>query len=314
MRDKMQAKDIKKVTIAGAGTMGSQIALQCARKRFEVVLYDVSESSLAGAKQVMHYLWHAFGKGKSQDSSQALESLDEVLTRIKFTSSIEEAADDCDLINESVPEDPKLKGELFAKFNKLCPARTIFTTNTSTLLPSMFAEETGRPERLVALHFHKPLMSPAIVDVMPHAKTDKELVKVVAEFAESIDQIVIIPHKENSGYVFNHMLGAVLDAAMDLVIDGVATVEEVDRSWMGIMLMPQGPFAIMDHIGLDTVYKICHFWAEAENNPLRHRRCEFIGQYCQRGHVGIKTGQGFYKYPQPSFQDANFVAKTAAIR
>jgi 3-hydroxybutyryl-CoA dehydrogenase len=309
----MQSKDIKRVTIAGAGTMGSQIALQCARKKFDVVLYDISEKRLAIAKQVMHHLWKALTKDKNADGAGEQQSIEEILTRIKFTTSMEEAAD-CDLINESVPEDPKLKGELFAKFNQLCPARTIFTTNTSTLLPSMFAEETGRSERLLALHFHKPLTKPAVVDVMAHEKTDKALVRIVAEFAESIDQIVIIPQKENSGYVFNHMLGAVLDAAMDLVIDGVASIEDVDRAWMGIMQMPQGPFAIMDHIGLDTVYKICQFWAEKENNALRQRRCEFVEKYCQIGHVGIKAGQGFYKYPQPSFQDENFVSKSVAVR
>ena len=313
MRNEMQSKDIKRVTIAGAGTMGSQIALQCARKKLDVVLFDVSEKSLAMSKHVMHHLWNALAKDKRIESTDT-EPLDDILARIKFTTSLEEAAADCDLINESVPEDPVLKGELFAKFHALCPARTIFTTNTSTLLPSMFANATGRPQRLLALHFHKPLTKPAVVDVMAHETTDASLVRVVAEFAESLDQIVIIPLKENSGYVFNHMLGAVLDAAMDLVIDQVSTIEDVDRAWMGIMQMPQGPFAIMDHIGLDTVYKICHFWAEKENNPLRYRRCEFVGKYCQNGHVGIKTGQGFYKYPQPSFQEANFLSKSFAIR
>ena len=299
----MQASEIKKVTIAGAGTMGAQIALQCARSGLDVTLYDISEERLESAAAVMKYLWNSLvkeGIGNAADLPALLE-------RIQKTTNLETAGKDCDLINESIPENPELKGNLFASFHKICPARTIFTTNTSTLLPSMFADASGRPERLLALHFHKPLMVPAVTDVMPHAKTDPEVTKLVAEFAEIIGQVAMVPNKENSGYIFNYMLGTVLDAAMDLVINEVATVEQVDRSWMGIMKMGQGPFGIMDHIGLETVYTICNYWAESEKSESRRKRAAFVREYLERGHLGIKTGKGFYHYPHPAYQQKEFV-------
>ncbi len=321
MQALIEAKDIKNVTVAGAGTMGAQIALQCARSGLNVVVYDIEPKQLQAAPFLMQYLWDSISKHSMNDkqpkqiskkgeegiSKNSHLEFDEIKSRIRMTKDLAEAAKDCDLLSESIPENPTLKGQFFAEFNKLCPAHTIFTTNTSTLLPSMFAAESGRPERLLALHFHMPLLTPALVDVMPHQNTDPQTTKVVAEFAEIIGQVALIPNKENNGYIFNHMLTAVLDAALDLVINDIASIEQVDRSWMGIMQMPQGPFAMMDHIGLGTVYAISNYWAEVENSDARRKRVAFIKTYLDQGHAGIKTGKGFYSYPQPAYQKAGFV-------
>ena len=138
-------------------------------------------------------------------------------------------------MSESVPEDPALKGRVLAQFNALCPARTIFTTNTSTLLPSMFAAATGRPDRVVALHFHPPVWSSNVADVMPHPGTSPETTDLVLAFARRIGQIPIHLRKESYGYVFNAMYSAMNEAALALAANGVASVEDVDRAWMGIM-------------------------------------------------------------------------------
>jgi 3-hydroxybutyryl-CoA dehydrogenase len=146
----MKIEDIKRVLILGAGTMGQQIGLQCAMYGYEVVYYDLTQEILDKALKRVAKLasWYV------SSGRLTKESLEHTLARISATPNPAKAAQDVDFISESVPEDPELKGKVFAKFHKLCPDRTIFTSNTSMLVPSMFAEATGRPQNLVALHFH----------------------------------------------------------------------------------------------------------------------------------------------------------------
>ena len=146
----MKIDDIKRVLILGAGTMGQQIGLQCAMHGYDVVYYDISQEILDKALSRVAKLgsWYA-STGRLTE-----EKLQHALARISATPDPAKAAQDVDFVSESVPEDPELKGKVFGQFHKLCPERTIFTTNTSMLVPSMFAEATGRPEKLVALHFH----------------------------------------------------------------------------------------------------------------------------------------------------------------
>jgi 3-hydroxybutyryl-CoA dehydrogenase len=206
-----------------------------------------------------------------------------------------------------VPEDPALKGKVFAQFNKLCPERTIFTTNTSYLVPSMFAEASGRPEKLAALHFHDLRVS-NIVDVMPHPGTAPEVTRLVHDFAVSIGQIVIMLHRENYGYVFNTMLSSLFFSAMSLASKDVSSVEDIDRAWIGITHMPIGPFGLMDQIGLKTVWTITDYWAKQAGDQQSQQNADFLKQYVDRGELGYKTSKGFYSYPNPAYQDANFLA------
>jgi 3-hydroxybutyryl-CoA dehydrogenase len=206
-----------------------------------------------------------------------------------------------------VPEDPDLKGRVFAEVNKHCPERTIFTTNTSMLVPSMFAQATGRPDKLAALHFHDLRIS-NVVDVMPHPGTAPEVVELVRDFASSIGQIVIMLSRENNGYVFNTMLSSLFSSALTLASRNVASIEDIDRSWMGIMHMPIGPFGIMDQVGLNTVWTITDYWAKRTGDVQSQANADYVKQFVDHGHLGFKTGQGFYAYPGPAYQDAHFLS------
>ena len=218
------------------------------------------------------------------------------------------AAVEADLVSESVPEDPKLKAKVFAQFHELCPPRTIFTTNTSSLVPSMYATATGRPAQFAALHFHGPVWVSNVVDIMPHPGTAPEVVTLLADFARRIGQIPIVLQKENYGYVFNTMLSAVNREALTLAANGVAAVEDVDRAWMGVMKMPIGPFGIMDLVGLDTVWDITDYWAQQlENDPQLRTNANFVKAYIAKGWLDLKSKQGFYRYPKPAFQQPGFV-------
>jgi len=146
----MTIEDIHKVLIIGAGNMGQQIGFQCAISGYEVVLYDVKDEFLEKAMIRINKLCRRFVSAQQLTEDAAAAAL----ARIKTSSEVEEAGRDIDFVSESVPEDPQLKGEVFAGFNKICPDHAVFTTNTSSLIPSLFAEATGRPQKFAALHFH----------------------------------------------------------------------------------------------------------------------------------------------------------------
>jgi 3-hydroxybutyryl-CoA dehydrogenase len=299
----MRIDDVKRVLILGAGTMGQQIGLECAMHGYDVVYYDLSQEILDKALRRISKLGSWFvSSGRLTE-----EEIKHALGRISATPEAAKAAQDVDLISESVPEDPELKGKVFAQFDKLCPERTIFTTNTSTLVPSMFAKATGRPEKLVALHFHDT-RSTNVVDLMPHPDTAPQVIQLVHDFAVSIGQVVIVLQRENSGYVFNTMLSSLFTSALTLASRNIATIEDIDRSWMGVMHTFMGPFGIMDQIGLSTVWTITDYWAKKTGDAQAQANADFLKQYVDKGHLGFKTNRGFYSYPNPAYADMNFLS------
>lgn len=299
----MKAEDIQRVLIIGGGTMGRQIALHFAMHGCNVVIYDIQKEFLTKALSVIQKMAGSYVRLKRITQEDA----DAAIGRIKTTTVPEEAAVDIDLVNESVPEDPVLKGKVFSLFHSLCPPRTIFTTNTSTLLPSMFAEATGRPGKFLALHFHD-LRTNTVVDIMPHPGTDEEAIHVVQGFAKRMGLIDILLRKENSGYVFNAMLRAFLESAQTLAANGIASIEDIDRAWMGVMNMPIGPFGLMDSIGIDTTWKVTAYWVKQTGDAQSQKNADFLKQFVDRGEVGQKTGKGFYRYPDPLFRQPGFIA------
>jgi len=300
----MKLEDIKRVLILGAGTMGQQIGLQCAMHGYDVVYYDISQEILDKSLKRIAKL----GSWYASCGRLTSEQLEETLERISATTDPVEAARETDFINESVPENPEIKAAVFAQFNKLCPERTIFTSNTSMLVPSMFADAAGRPDKLAALHFHD-LRATNVVDVMPHPGTSPEVVALIKDFAKSIGLIVITLQRENHGYVFNAMLGDLFMSALKLASRKVTTVEDIDRAWMGVTLMPMGPFGIMDQVGLSTVWSITDYWANRSKDAQAKKCADFLKQYVNQGHLGYKTKKGFYTYPNPAYGAPDFLTE-----
>lgn len=299
----MKLTDIKKVLVLGAGTMGQQIGFLCAMHGYNVTLYDISDGVLdASVKRI-----EKLGASRFVRMNRITpEQLSDVMSRITATSNAQSAAREADIISESIPEDPKLKSEVFAQFNELCPKRTIFTTNTSLLMPSKFAQATGRPEKFAALHFHDVRVT-NIVDIMPHPGTDPNVTSLIHDFAVSIGQTVIMLNRENNGYVFNAMLSNLFSTALTLVTTNVCSLEDVDRAWMGVTLMSIGPFGMMDQVGLKTVWSINDYWAEKRNNPQEKKNAKFLKEYVDRGELGAKNQKGFYSYPAPAYSQPGFL-------
>ncbi|HOP41819.1 MAG TPA: 3-hydroxyacyl-CoA dehydrogenase [Geobacteraceae bacterium] len=300
----MELQEIKKVLIVGGGTMGQQIAFQCAAHGYGVSFYDIDEGALEKALERLS----AYADNLVTGGYLERQTAEKALAGIAVTTDAMEAAKDTDLLSESVPEDQALKGKVFARFNELCPARTIFTTNTSMLVPSVIAGATGRPERFLAFHFHQPVWIGNVADIMPHPGTSAEVVTLVRDFARSINQIPLVLRKENHGYVFNAMYSPLNFAAITLLANGVASVHDVDRAWMGIMKMSIGPLGMLDNVGLDTALHVAESSKVTRNDPQTRINAEFLKkEYVDRGWLGVKTGQGFYTYPNPAYQDPDFL-------
>jgi 3-hydroxybutyryl-CoA dehydrogenase len=298
----MKIEDLHTLLVIGAGTMGSQIAFQSAMHGLDVNFYDISTERL----DIGMHLIRGYSDSLVKLGLLTETEVDSTLKRIHPTTDPNKAAQ-AELVSESVPEDPQLKGKVFAQFNLLCPPNTIFTTNTSTLLPSMYAQANGRPERFAALHFHGYVWISNVVEVMPHPGTSQETLDFLENFAKRIGQIPIRLAKESSSYVLNSMLNAVLRAATSLAAKQVTSFENVDRAWMGVMKMPVGPFGILDQVGLETAYDINQFWAKTLNDPELQRNADFLKSYVEKGWIGVKTGHGFYTYPNPEYEKSGFV-------
>ena len=299
----MQIDDVRRVAIVGAGTMGQQIGFQCAGHGYDVVLYDVDPAALEGAKERIE----TYARGLEGGGAITSELRDSAQARITLTTDLATAAQDADLLSEAVPEDPGLKGRVLAEFNAACPSRTIFMTNTSTLVPSQFAKVSGRADRLLALHFHLPVWINNLADVMPHTGTAPDVTQLVLAFARRIGQLPVQLHREHNGYVFNSMYSALNSAAITLAQQGVASIEDIDRSWMHITKAPIGPLGALDAVGLDTVWTITDYWARHLADPQLRANAAFLKEYLDRGALGVKAGRGFYTYPDPAYARPGFI-------
>jgi len=291
-------QNINKVLILGAGTLGLRVGLQTAISGFETTIYDISDKALDTAIKTQDGILKYLIKNGKLTESQA----EEAKARLTFTSNAENAADDADFLNESVTENLELKRKVWAQFGALCPEKTLFTSNTSYLLGSQLADASGRPERFCNFHFHDVFYS-NVVDIMPHATTADWIPPLLFEMGERLWQTPVFIKKENPGYIFNYMLMALIGAAGALKTMDVGTIEDIDRSWMGNFKMDMGPFGILDSVGLDTAWHITSSQADKKSQAFS----VLLKKYIDEGKLGVKTGEGFYKYPNPAFKAPEFV-------
>jgi 3-hydroxyacyl-CoA dehydrogenase len=296
--------EIRKVTIAGAGVLGSQISWQVAFHGFEVSVYDAFEEGIEGGKEFHKKFAELF---KQRGVSQ--EKIDSTLSLLTYTTNLKEAVKDADLVSESIPEVFEIKKAFYSKLSEYSPEKTIFTTNSSTMLPSMFAEETKRPEKFLAMHFANPVWDANIAEIMVHPKTDEKYFQIVLGFAKSIGMVPIPIYKEQPGYVLNSLLVPLLKAARTLLFKGISDPYSIDRTWMISTGAKIGPFGIIDMVGMDTVYNIALRNAKINNDEESLKMAEYCKKnYIDKGKKGVKTGEGFYKYPNPAYKDPNFLS------
>ncbi len=289
---------IKNITIIGSGTLGSRIGLQAAISGYQITFYDITEPILDQAKIVMDKIMRQLIKGNLL--TEEIKSA--ALTRMHYTTDLKIALADCDFISESVTEELSIKEKVWKQIGELAATKTIFTTNTSYLLPSQLATISGRPEKFCAFHFHDVFYA-RVVDIMPHPTTEPSLIPLLQKLGKSLNQVPVIVKKESPGYIFNFMLMALLGAAGRLKTKDIASIEDIDRSWMVNFHMPTGPFGIIDNIGLDTAW---HVVKERDDAPSQ-AFAKLLKEYIDAGKLGEKTGEGFYTYPKPAYREADFL-------
>ncbi|UQX09449.1 3-hydroxyacyl-CoA dehydrogenase [Candidatus Mycobacterium methanotrophicum] len=283
------SSDIRHVTVLGAGVLGSQIAFQSAFKGFTVVSYDIDDDALQAAKKRYDTLVTTYAEEVPDAKDGAAVA---ALDRLTVTCDLPEAVEDADLVIEAVPEVLALKRQTYKKLATLAPPRTIFATNSSTLLPSDLKDATGRPDRFLALHFANRVWQFNTAEIMGTTDTDPEVYAAVVEFAKAIGMVPIALHKEKAGYVLNSLLAPFLEAATELAFGGYADPPDVDSTWRIATGAPLGPFQMLDIIGLTTPYNIMvHGGAESQKIAAWLKE-----NYIDRGKLGLATGEGFYKY------------------
>ncbi|GAA1830710.1 3-hydroxyacyl-CoA dehydrogenase [Agromyces salentinus] len=282
---------IANVTVLGTGVLGSQIAYQTAFSGFDVVAYDISDDALEAAKQRFAGLadtYVAEGVPGADDRAQA------ALGRIRTTADLADAVANADLVIEAIPEQLALKQSTYEKLAALAPERTIFATNSSTLLPSDLSPFTGRADRFLALHFANRVWAHNTAEVMGTEATSPEVYATVVEFASKIGMVPIEIKKEKAGYLLNSLLVPFLSAAGELLVDGIAEPDAIDKTWRIGTGAPMGPFQIYDIVGLTTAYNI-----SKAGGPKQQAFADLIKErYIDQGKLGVATGEGFYSYPK----------------
>jgi 3-hydroxyacyl-CoA dehydrogenase len=281
--------DISKVTVLGTGVLGSQIAWQCAYRGFDVTAYDLSDDILANAHSRFGDLAETYKRevmGADNDKVAAAKG------RIHLSSDLADAVGDADLVIEAVPEILDIKRDTYTKLSRVAPERSIFATNSSTLLPSDLKDFTGRPTKFLALHFANEMWKSNIAEVMGTLDTDPAVFDSIVAFAGAIGMVPIPIHKEKAGYVVNSLLVPFLKAAGELAADGYANPQDVDQVWRIATGAPLGPFQIYDAIGLTTPYNILSHGDERD----RHIAAWLKENYIDAGKLGVATGEGFFRY------------------
>jgi 3-hydroxybutyryl-CoA dehydrogenase len=294
---KSKLDQIEKFLVLGSGTLGLRVGLRAALSGFQVTIYDIDEKSLEKARHTQQKLLHHLiseGRVTNIEADLALKAM-------HYTTDAGEAAAGADFVNESVTENLEIKKQVWKQFSELCDSETVLTSNSSYMVPSMLTEVVKDPERFAHFHFHDVFFA-NVVDIMPHAGTRDEMIPLLKEMGLKLMQIPVVVRKENPGYIFNTMLAAVLGAAGQLVLNGVSSVEDVDRSWMGNFKMPIGPFGMMDEIGLETVWHVTSNLRDRQSQQF----ADFLKPYVDSGKLGIKTGEGFYSYPNPAYKNDGF--------
>lgn len=296
--------DYKNITVAGSGVLGSQIAYQTAFKGFDVAVYDINEEAIANSKERITKL----KKSYQTDLNATTEEVDAAFDRMSFYTDLAQAAANADLVIEAIPEVADIKVSFYTELGKVAPEKTIFATNSSTLLPSQFAAATGRPEKFLALHFANTIWVNNTAEIMKHPGTDMTVFDDVVEFAKAIGMVALPLHKEQPGYILNSLLVPFLEAAELLLVKEVADVETVDKTWMIATGAPLGPFAILDVVGINTAHNIVQAKAAATGKEEFVKLAALLKtEYIDQGKLGRATGEGFYKYPNPAFYDPDFL-------
>ncbi|GKW45635.1 3-hydroxybutyryl-CoA dehydrogenase [Planococcus sp. NCCP-2050] len=280
---------MKKIAVVGAGIMGNGIAQVAAEGNYQVVLYDLNTAGLEkGIKRIEKTLSRNVEKGKIGQAEA-----DAIRERIQPTGKIEELKD-VDMVIEAIIEQIEPKKELFAELDKICKPTAIFASNTSGLSITEMAAAVERSGQVIGMHFFNPVPVMQLVEIIRGEQTSDDTFKVAHEVAQQFNKTAISV-KEAPLFAVNRILTPMINEAIFVLSEGIASAEDIDKGMMLGASHPIGPLALTDLIGLDTML----FVAETlynETNDSKYRPAPLLKKYVRAGKLGRKSGEGFFKY------------------
>jgi len=280
---------IKTVGVIGAGTMGAGIAQVTARAGYDVVMRDITEDFVKrGMSVIEKNLAREVNKNKITQ-----EDADTVLARVNGTTEMSELIS-CDFVIEAAIEKMELKKEIFRELDKICKPDAFFASNTSGLSVTEMAAVTGRPQKFIGMHFFNPVPVMKLVEVIKGAETDEITANVTREMVQAMGKETIMVN-EAPLFAVNRILVPMLNEAMFVLMEGVASAEDIDKGMMLGANHPIGPLALCDLIGLDTMLMVCDTLYN-ETGDSKYRPCPLLRKMVRAGHLGRKSRRGFYVY------------------
>ncbi len=281
--------EIKQVGVLGAGTMGAGIAQVVAEAGLKVTLVDIDNHSLQAAWEKIKQSWQkAAEKGKIDAAARAAR---EALVECRGDMS---GFKDCELVIEAIIEEIGVKQKVFQTMDNICPEQAILATNTSALSITEIAAATQRADRVLGMHFFNPVPVMKLVEVIPGLETSRSTTQSVVELAERIGKEPVIA-KEAPGFLVNRILNPLVNEAALVYQEGMASAEEIDKAMKLGAGLPMGPLALADLVGLDVVLNVTEYLFK-EFGESKYRPALVLKQKVRAGHLGVKTGQGFYDY------------------
>jgi 3-hydroxybutyryl-CoA dehydrogenase len=297
-------KPFQRVTVVGTGTLGAQIALLASNAGYHVNVFDQQPGALDQMLQKLQ----ADMKVKKVKPFIAYDRWDACRQQIQQFQELEAAVNEAELVIEAVPEKLELKQAVFRQLGEMAPPETILATNSSSIPISRLEQSSGRPERCLNLHFYMALQGMNMADVMGGTRTLPEVLEKGISWVRSLGCIPLTVKKELLGFCFNRVWRAVKREVLYMWANGFVDFRDVDRAWMkftGREDLP-GPFGLMDNVGLDVIYDIEMVYYRNSNDPKDHPP-EALKQKIDRGELGVKSGRGFYTYPNPEYLQKDFL-------
>ena len=280
---------IKTVGVAGSGTMGAGIAIVAARAGFRTIVFDVSQSALDRA----HKQTEGFFAKSVERKKLTPEQVDKIMNDLSGTTDIAGLAQ-CDIVIEAVFEDLEVKHDLLGKLDAVCPRETIFASNTSTLSITEIAAGSGRDEQVVGMHFCLPAQLMRLVEMSPGLRTDARVFDMAWKFCQAMGQLPV-KTKDNPGFILNYFLIPFNNDVIRMVEAGIAEPADIDRAIKTGLGYAMGPLELLDLVGLDTHLLVAEALYAGTHEP-RAAVPALVKRMIAAGHLGRKTGQGFYKY------------------
>ncbi len=282
--------EIKRVSVLGAGIMGAGIAQVAAQVGLDVKIMDIEDKFIEKGMDAIKQSLGRFVKKEKIAQADAVAAV----ARIKGVTDLIESVKDVDVVIEAIPENMAFKKETFGTIDRVCPDAVIFASNTSGLSITEMASATKRADRFVGMHFFNPVPMMQLVEIVKGFDTSDETVTVIRDLGTKMGKTSILVN-DTPGFATSRFIGVMMNEAISAYAEGIASAEDIDLGMRLGMNHPMGPLELADFVGLDTLLYSMEHMAEEYGDP-KYRPALLLRQMVRAGHLGRKTGKGFYDY------------------